>query len=226
MVLGGMEARCGHLHQLRLRGGMDYQRARADKKELLPSFMRRRPKDCMSLARRELNAQLFTPEGMPDMRMNDAQRRVIHDQVVQWTWLQCRLRYAEIEQGKVVREFEERVAITEEEAFDYTVLHYLIVEAHTADAAEFMTRVGIDGTPYVRADDPLRATRVRPMTLDKHELFNASAIETREALREALESGNISAARKVVDEGIGPEFWAEHPEALFRLLLQRLMTVP
>ena len=25
--------------------------------------------------------QLFTPEGMPDMRMNDAQRRVIHDQV-------------------------------------------------------------------------------------------------------------------------------------------------
>ncbi len=66
----------------------------------------------------------------------------------------------------------------------------------------------------------LHQTRVRPFTLNKTAVLNASLIETREALREAIEAGNMSAARRVVHEKIGPWFWAEHPEALFRLFLQ------
>lgn len=116
----------------------------------------------MSLARRELNSQLFTPDGLPDLRITPAQRRLMHDQVVQWTWLQLRLRYtynetvANTDAKKPERPVEDRVAITEEEAFDYSVLHYLIVEAHTAQAAAYMSLLGMDGTPYVRADDPMR----------------------------------------------------------------------
>lgn len=63
---------------------------------------------------------------------------------------------------------------------------------------------------------------MRPLTLNTSDLLNASVIETREALRQAIEAGNMSAARRVVHEEIGPQFWAEHPEALFRLLLQVL----
>jgi hypothetical protein len=150
----------GQLVEFRLRGGLDVQRSLPEKKELLPSFLRRRPRDSMSLARRELNSQLFTPDGLPDFRITAAQRRLMHDQVVQWTWLQLRLRYTETDAEKPERQFEDRVAITDEEAFDYVVLHYLIVEAHTAQAAAYMSLLGIDGTPYVRADDPMRQAPV------------------------------------------------------------------
>ena len=189
----------------------------------LPSFLSRSPRDSMSLARRAQNAQLFDKNGYPDLSTTDEEERLMLDKTLQWTWRQCIVSF----EGKDVdgrpQLREELVAMTEEEIFDYSVLHFFIVNAHVAAASTYMSELGMDGSPYVRPDDPFEETRVRPLRIDREQLFEAWAIVAREKLREAVEAGNMQLARKVVDKEMGAEFWGSHPELLLRLTLQHFV---
>lgn len=188
--------------------------------EEVASFLSRSPRDSMSLARRERNAQLFDVNGYPDLSINQEQRRLMNDKTLQWTWLQCTLSYEEVDEHNVTRQRDVPFAMTDEEMFDYSVLHYFVVNAHATPASTYMTELGMDGTPYVRPDDPFEETRVRPIIIDKEELFKSWAIVAREKLREAIKLGDMTTARKVVDQEIGADFWSSHPELLLRLMLQ------
>lgn len=192
----------------------------------MPSFLARCPRDALSMGRRELNSVTFSDDGFPDLSINDAQRRLMRDEMLQWQWLQVVIRFTE-ETGHnnetKVRQM--RIGMTDQEMYEYSVLHYFIVNAHADAASAFMTQTGIDGTPYVRQDDPLEQTRVRPIKIDKEELFQTSAMVIRQKLREACEQGNMARARRVVHQGVGREFWARHPELLFRLLLQQFVEI-
>jgi len=198
---------------VRLRGGGD----------VFPSMLVRCPRDSMSLARRQAHAQTFNAAGYPNLTLSDEERRLIHDEVVEWSWLQCRVRYQQTDERNTTIEHEARVALTDQEVLDMEVLHYLLVHAHPELASEWMTQVGIDGTAYVRADDPFQRRRIRPLQIDKHLLLNESKIETRRRLREAVEGGRILRARRIVDHELGLDFFGEHPELLLRFLLQHVV---
>merc|ERR1719183_3136706 len=62
--------------------------------------------------------------------------------------------------------------------------------------------------------------RRRPIALDPAALIADAEVPLRQSLREAVEAGNMTLARKVVHDGLGRGFWSQHPELLFRLLLQ------
>ena len=190
---------------------------------LLPSFMNRIPRDSMSLARREMDAVGFTQDGFPDLSLDDCQRRIMRDEIIQWTWLQARVQYVKGSEPNATCYREEVVAMTDDEVFDYAVLHFFIVHAHPVAATTYMTELGMDGSEYVRPDDPLSQCRRRPIALDPAALIAAAEVPLRQSLREAIEAGNMTLARKVVHDGLGRGFWSQHPELLFRLLLQHFV---
>ena len=173
----------------------------------------------MSLARRWQNAQKFTAEGYPDFTLNDEHRRLMHDEVVERSWLQCRVQYEQADGDKHCS----KVAMTDQELLDYEILHYWLVHAHPEIASAWITQLGIDASPYIPADDPFERTRVRPLIVDKEELWNHSVIETRRRLREAVEGGHMLKVRRIVDQDLGPDFFSTNPELLLRLLLQHVV---
>jgi len=198
---------------VRLRGGGD----------VLPSMLVRCPRDSMSLARRQAHALTFNEAGFPNLTLSQEEGRLIHDEVVEWSWRQCRVRYEQRDERNATIEREAKVALTDQELLDMEVLHYLLVHAHPELASEWMTQVGIDGTAYVRADDPFQRQRIRPLQLDKHLLLNGSLIETRRRLREAVEGGRMLRARRILDRELGLDFFGAHPELLLRLCLQHVV---
>lgn len=173
-----------------------------------------------------MNSVTFSGDGFPDLSINEAQRRLMRDEMVQWQWLQVVIRFTEeTGQNNETKAREVRVGLTDQEMYEYSVLHYFIVHAHAEAASAYMTQTGIDGTPYVRDDDPLEETRVRPIKIDQEELFETSAVVMRQKLREACEQGSMARARRVVHQGMGREFWARHPELLFRVLCQQFVEI-
>ena len=172
--------------------------------------------------------QGFSEEGQPDLRVSAAERRVMRDEVVQWNWLQARCTSVRVDAStNQTTEHHRRWALTESEAFDYQVLHYLIVHAYPEEAAAYIRERGMDGREYVCKEDPMSVPRVRPayMRVDAGALLAASKAPMRAQLRQAIEAGDMRGARRLVHRHTSPggTFWGAHPELLLRLQLQHFV---